>query len=233
MSSVNDRPWSARSAQAGGLRVWDLPVRLFHWSLVLLVIVSVTTAQIGGNAMQIHEWSGFTILALVLFRVLWGLVGGGHARFADFVRGPRAVLSYARSLWRGPAQHYAGHNPLGGWMVVALLTCLLVQTGTGLFSNDDVMTEGPLVKWISKDTSDFISGIHEANSKLLLALVALHVAAAIYYLVAKRDNLIRPMITGRKTPPAGETWPEPRPARLWLAAALIGVTGIAVYLLVR
>src|SRR5262249_37588218 len=111
------------------VRVWDVPVRLFHWILVALIILSFTTAQIGGNAMRIHELSGFTILTLVLFRVLWGVFGSTYARFADFVRGPAQAIGYARALARGGASFYAGHNPLGGWMIVAMLLCLLIQAG--------------------------------------------------------------------------------------------------------
>jgi cytochrome b len=212
--------------------VWDLPVRLFHWALVALVACSFVTAQIGGNAMQYHEWSGFTILALVSFRVLWGFVGGTHARFAAFLRGPHAVLSYAGALLRGKPRFFAGHNPLGGWMVVALLLCLLVQTGTGLFANDDVMLEGPLAKHVSKGTSDLLTGIHHVNFAVLATLVSLHVAAALYYLLVKRDNLIRPMFTGRKHPPDGEDMPPPKGGSALLAAVLLGVCAGGVWLLV-
>ena len=186
-----DRPLRA-------LRVWDLPVRLFHWLLVALVMVSFTTAQIGGNAMQYHEWSGLTILTLVLFRVLWGFAGSTYARFGDFLRGPRSALDYARTLLRGRPSFHAGHNPLGGWMIMLLLASLLVQAGTGLFANDDVMMEGPLVKHVSKETSDLLTRIHHFNFNVLLALVTIHVGAALFYLRVKRENLILPLVTGRK-----------------------------------
>jgi cytochrome b len=212
--------------------VWDLPVRLFHWALVALVIFSFVTAQIGGNAMQYHEWSGFAILTLTLFRLLWGIVGGTHARFLDFVRGPRAAISYAASLRRGRPRFFAGHNPVGGWMVIALIVCLLVQTGTGLFANDDVMLEGPLAKHVSKHTSDLLSQIHEANFAVLATLVALHVAAALFYLLAKGDNLIRPMFTGRKQPPAGETVLPARGGSLTLAAVIVVACAGVVWLIV-
>jgi cytochrome b len=164
------------------VRVWDLPVRLFHWAIVALIVVSFVTGHVGGNAMRFHELSGFSILTLVLFRLLWGFFGGTHARFSDFVRGFAAARNYAVTLWSGRSAHYTGHNPLGGWMVLALLLCLLVQAGTGLFANDDIMTEGPLMKHISKELSDRVSLIHQINSYVLAVLVALHVAAALYYL---------------------------------------------------
>jgi cytochrome b len=221
------------SNQSGSITVWDLPVRLFHWALVGLITLSVVTAEIGGNAMQYHEWSGFTILTLVLFRVLWGFVGGTHARFADFLRGPHTVLAYAASLLRGPPRFIAGHNPLGGWMVIALLACLLVQAGTGLFANDDVMLEGPLAKHVSKHASDVLSEIHEANFVVLATLAAVHVAAALFYLLVKRDNLILPMFTGRKQAPAGTVVRLGRGGSLWLAAVLVALCALAVWMVIR
>jgi cytochrome b len=213
--------------------VWDLPVRLFHWALTGLVAFSFVTAQIGGNAMAYHEWSGRAILTLVLFRLVWGFAGGTHARFGDFLRGPRAVLDYAGSLLRGPARFVAGHNPLGGWMVVVLLLCLLVQAGSGLFANDDVMLEGPLARHVSKETSDLLTGIHHANFALLASLVAVHVAAALLYLLVKRDNLILPMITGRKRPPGGADVPPARGGSALLAAVLLGACAAAVWWVTR
>jgi cytochrome b len=214
-------------------RVWDIPVRVFHWFLVALIVVSFTTAQIGGNAMRIHELSGFSILTLVLFRVLWGIFGSTYARFSDFVRHPRQAIEYAKSLRRGRSPFYAGHNPLGGWMIVALLLCLLLQTGTGLFANDDVMIEGPLFDWVSKRTSDILSRIHEVNFYVLLTLIAVHVAAALYYLWGKRENLILPLFTGSKQVRGAQHVPELHGGPLWLALLLLAVCAGGVYLLVR
>lgn len=222
------RPNSSRR-----LRVWDLPVRLFHWMLVGLIVTSVITAELGGNAMEVHEYSGFTVLTLVLFRLLWGVLGSSHARFADFVRGPRAVFRYAGALLRGASPFHAGHNPLGGWMVLALLASLLLQAGTGLFANDDVMVEGPLAKWVSKDTSDLLTSVHEINFWVLATLIAIHVAAALFYLRVKHENLIRPMITGRKTVPDTDSTSEPRGGPLWLAAVLLAACAAVVYALVH
>lgn len=206
------------------LRVWDVPVRLFHWLLVTLLVVSFTTAQIGGNAMQYHEWSGLTILTLVLFRVLWGFAGSTYARFGGFLRGPRSALEYARTLLRGRPAFHAGHNPLGGWMILLLLTSLLVQAGTGMFANDDVMIEGPLVKHVSKETSDLLTRIHHFNFNVLLALVTLHVGAALYYLRAKRENLILPLFTGSKQVPEGVPAQDRRGGPVWLALVLLAAS---------
>jgi cytochrome b len=222
-----------RPGKLRAVRVWDIPVRLFHWVLVALIVLSFTTAQIGGNAMRVHELSGFTILTLVLFRVLWGLFGSTYARFADFVRGPAHALGYARALAAGRASFYAGHNPLGGWMIVAILLCLLIQAGTGLFANDDIMTEGPLYPWVSKQTSDLLSRIHQINFYVLLTLITLHVAAALYYLWGKRENLILPLFSGRKQVPDALQLEESRGGPLWLAALLLALCAGAVYFLVR
>lgn len=211
------------------LRVWDVPVRLFHWLLVALVLVSFTTAQIGGNAMQYHEWSGLTVLTLVLFRVLWGFAGSTYARFGGFLRGPRSALDYARELLRGRPAFHAGHNPLGGWMILLLLASLLVQTGTGMFANDDVMIEGPLVKHVSKATSDLLTRIHHINFNVLLGLITLHVGAALYYLRVKQENLIVPLFTGRKQVPDGLPAQDRRGGPVWLAAVLLGVSAAIVW----
>ncbi len=223
-----------RATQSTASRLaWDLPVRLFHWLLVALIALSWITAEMGGNAMQIHQWSGYSILTLVLFRIAWGFLGSSSARFASFVRAPREALHYAHMLKRGKAPFFLGHNPLGAWMILALIASLLVQAGTGLFANDDIMTEGPLAKWVSKAASDRLSAIHELNFNLLLGLAAVHIAAVLYYLLGKRENLILPMLHGRKRVPAEVDVTAVRVKPLWLAALLLGVCAAAVWLLVR
>jgi len=207
-----------------GTPVWDLPVRIFHWVLALLVVAQCLTASIGGNAMQFHAFGGYAILTLVLFRILWGFLGGTHARFRDFVRGPGPVIRYAKSILRAPHQSHRGHNPLGGWSVLAMLGSLLLQASTGLFANDDVMMEGPLAKHVSDRTSEIATAIHDVNAVVLLALVAIHLAAVLFY-------LITPMISGRKQ---SATSGEPaRYGKPWLAALLLACSAAAVYFVVR
>lgn len=214
------RPGAAPAAPPS-VRVWDLPVRVFHWSLVALVAFQWWSGEEG--EMDWHTTGGLVVLGLLVFRLLWGFVGGRHARFADFVAGPRRILDYARRMRRGEAGFVPGHNPLGGWMILALLAVLLFQAGTGLFANDDIFTEGPLFHLVSKETSDTLTGLHEASFNLLLALVVVHVAAVIFYRVAKRENLVRAMITGRKPLPPGVTPPASdrgRPVAFVVTAAL-------------
>jgi len=181
--------------QPAKVRIWDLPTRLFHWSFAVLVTISVISAKTG--YMNIHVYSGEAVLALVLFRLGWGVVGGRHARFADFVRGPGAVIAYIRNFARGTAGRWAGHNPLGALSVLAMLGVIGVQAGLGLFSNDDILTEGPLFHLVEKETSDFITGLHDSNGNLIIALVAVHLAAVLTYLW-KGENLIMPMLRGWK-----------------------------------
>lgn len=213
--------------------VWDLPVRLFHWTVVILIAISWITAQIGGVAMIYHMWSGYAILTLALFRLLWGFWGGAHARFGDFVRGPGAAFRYVRGLIKGETQYYRGHNPVGGWMVILLLLLLLIQAGVGLFANDDIFIEGPLYPWVSKATSDFLTKIHKLNSDVLLIAIGLHIAAALFYLLVKRENLIWPMVTGYKELPSALPSQENYTASLWLAVILLSAVAGGVYLLVR
>jgi cytochrome b len=183
--------------------VWDLPLRLFHWLLVMLVVVSVVSAKIGGNAMQVHMLSGYTILTLVLFRILWGFAGSTHARFASFVRGPAAVIAYLRGL----TGHEAGQH--------------------------DISTEGPLAKLVSKALSDRITGVHHLNVKLLFALIALHLSAVAFYLIHKRENLVKPMLTGFKDADNGAGDVAQKRGKTWLAAVLLAACAGGVYLLLR
>jgi len=218
----------------GKIFVWDLPLRLFHWLLAILITVSWISVTSGGNAMQIHVLSGYTVLTLLLFRILWGFFGGTHARFSAFVRSPRAAIRYLRALRGDGSPPHLGHNPAGAWSVLAMLTVLLVQVGTGLFSNDDIATEGPLAKLISKAVSDRITGIHHLNVKILYALIGLHLSAVAFYFFHRRENLVKPMFTGFKDASAGaggET--APARGRTWVAALLLAACAAAVYVLVH
>jgi cytochrome b len=199
------RPTTAHGGQTKAVsddvvpvQVWDWPVRLFHWSIVALVATAIVTAYVGGAAKEWHMRAGYGVLAMVLFRVLWGFAGTRHARFASFVRGPRAAVRYARLFARRAPPVAVGHNPLGGWSVLALLLALLVQAGTGLFANDDLLMEGPLVKLISDALSDRITTLHHLNVWAIGILVGMHLAAVFSHWAVARENLVRPMLTGRK-----------------------------------
>ncbi len=212
--------------------VWDLPTRLFHWSLVALVVSSFITGQLGGNWMIYHEWCGEAVLVLLIFRGVWGIIGSGPSRFRTFLTGPSTVFRYALTLFRRDADHYLSHNPLGGWSVMAMLVVLLIQASTGLFANDDIATTGPLYKWVSKAVSDQLTSIHHLNHNIIVILVSVHVLAVLFHLVYKKENLILPMITGVK-PWKGNCAEETLQQPLWLAVSVAGAAGAAVYFLVR
>ncbi|MDS4031279.1 MAG: cytochrome b/b6 domain-containing protein [Candidatus Contendobacter sp.] len=212
--------------------VWDLPTRLFHWSLVALMIAQWLTAE-ESSTMSWHVRGGYAVLALVLFRLIWGFVGSDTARFSGFVRGPSAALEYVKALLRGETPHYLGHNPLGAWSIVAMLVLLLVQAGTGLFANDDIMIEGPLYAWVSKETSDWLTTIHKLNFNLLLLVIVVHLSAVLFYLLVKRENLIHPMLSGFKRLPPAQTGSAPRIVNPWRGLVALAVAVVAVWLLVR
>ena len=183
-----------RSAPA--IAVWDLPLRLFHWSLVLCVIGSVVTIKAGGAWMNWHMRFGYAILALLLFRIIWGFIGGRHARFRDFIVSPGAFLGYLKGR---PGQRVSpGHTPLGSLSVIAMILLFLVQAILGLFANDDIFTEGPLAHLISKEASDRVTGLHKTGELLLYALMALHLSAIAFYRFARGKRLVPAMITGYK-----------------------------------
>jgi len=209
--------------------VWDIPVRFFHWMLVLLIAFSWLSGEM--EWMDWHMYSGYAVLTLVLFRILWGFVGSTHARFGDFLYGPGALIAYVRTLPSRTAAKFAGHNPLGGISVVLVLLCVLIQAGTGLFSNDDILTEGPLYKHVSKELSDWLTTIHKYNFNVLLTLIAVHVSAILYYLLYKSENLIKPMFTGRKHLPAG-TVPATMRSTL-LALVLLAACAGGVWALIK
>ena len=210
--------------------VWDVPVRLFHWSVVLLIALSWWSAEEGAD--RIHFWSGYTLLFLLLFRILWGLAGSSTARFSSFVRGPSAVLDYLRGGQFGQA----GHTPLGGLSVVAMLLALLVQLMSGLFQiDDDDFVEGPLSGLVSYDTALLAHDVHEVSFNILLALIALHLLAIGYYQFIRRRSIVRPMLTGRAELPDGVPPMRPAPrgrlaacaaAALVLTAAILGAPSL-------
>ena len=212
--------------------VWDLGVRLFHWALVILVITSFITVKIGGNAMTYHVWSGYSILTLLIFRILWGFVGGTHARFAAFIRGPGAVIAYMKRMFnRDGHPQSPGHNPMGALSVVAMLLVLLFQASSGLFVNDDIAFEGPLYKFVGKALSDKLMSLHQLNQWLIIALVVLHFSAIAFYYFYHKENLVRPMLTGVKRV-AGAVVAARHGSSL-LALVLLAASGVGVYFLVN
>ena len=209
--------------------VWDLPVRVTHWALALAVAGCWATHYAGVEWFTWHRRLGYTVLVLAVFRVVWGFVGTRHARFAVFLRGPRALLAYLRERGRATV----GHNPLGALSVLALLALLLLQAATGLFANDEIMNMGPFYGWIAPELSNQITSLHRASSEWLLVLIGLHVAAVAFYVRVRRQPLVRAMITGHKPAtdvPAAEAISG---SRVLLACVIVAVLAIALTLAVR
>lgn len=179
--------------------VWDWPTRLFHWLTVVLVVAAYATWR--ANWMDWHAWCGEALLALVLFRLLWGFFGSDTARFRRFLAPPAAALRHLGAMFRREPDLQIGHNPAGGWMVLLLLALLLGETLSGLYVNNDVADVGPLTPYVSASAANFITALHLVFWYALEAAVALHLAAIAVYAVAKRQNLLLPMLTGWKDLP--------------------------------
>lgn len=181
------------SAVPDRVHVWDLPIRIFHWSLAALVVVAFATALVGGKAMVWHGRAGIAIAGLLAFRLVWAIAGSTYARFSHFVHSPAAILDYLEGRWEG-----LGHNPLGALSVLAMLTLLAAQVATGLAANDDIAFNGPLYTLVTKDLSNSLTGLHDLNAWLVGTLVLLHVGAIGFYARMKNENLVLPMIRGWK-----------------------------------
>lgn len=190
------------------MKVWDAPIRLFHWGVVILIVVSYVSIELGW--MHIHLLSGYTMLAALLFRLVWGFAGSDTARFSKFLKSPIAGLVHLSDMFRREEDTEIGHNAAGGWMVLLMLLLLAVQVGAGLCANtdDDYMVNGPLAKYVGKAWSDELSRVHAFNFYLILAVIALHLLAITVHAVFKKQNLLRLMITGKKRLPGAMRAPR-------------------------
>jgi cytochrome b len=196
-------------AELPAVRIWDLPTRFFHWSLAAAVAGALVTGWVGGNAMAWHMRCGLVVMALLAFRIVWGLIGGRWSRFASFIYAPGTVLRYLRGETR-PGEHLdAGHNPLGALSVFGMFGVLAVQVASGLVSDDEISVQGPLFRFVGSDKSQLATSWHHQYGQwVVLALVLLHIAAIVFYVVRKKTNLVRPMVTGDKPiPPAAADTP--------------------------
>ena len=209
--------------------VWDLPTRLFHWTLVVLILLQYLSGEFGLLPMEWHYWLGYATLALVVFRVLWGFAGSRTSRFAVFVRGPATVARYAIDSVHGRAAHVVGHNPLGGWSVLLMLASVLVQSVSGLFASDDLVESGPFAASVSDATMQLMTRVHNVNRYVLLLLIVLHVCAVLLHWAMRHENLVAPMLHGRGPGDGSEPM---RIASAWRAMALLVVSAIVVALVV-
>lgn len=204
--------------------IWDAPTRLFHWLTAILVAAAYATWRF--DRMDWHVWIGYALLALVIFRLLWGFFGSETARFAAFLASPRAALAHLAHMFHHEPGREIGHNPAGGWMVLVLLALLLGETLSGLYINNDVAAAGPLTQIVPAPVSNLIDALHTYLWWILLAAVTLHVVAVAVYRLAKGQNLALPMVTGRKTLPPEMRAPAlagPLRALLVLGGSLLAV----------
>jgi cytochrome b len=203
--------------------VWDLPTRLFHWSLVLAVTLAVVTGELGGDWITLHGKAGLAILGLVSFRVVWGFVGSTHARFLNFIPTAGRLRAYLHGRWKGH-----GHNPLGALSVLALLGLLAAQAGSGLFTDDDISFTGPLNALVEQAVASRLTGLHRQLAYVVLAVLALHIAAILVYLRVKKQNLVKPMVTGWKEVAHGSSASKGSwPGLLLAVAVALAVTYLA------
>lgn len=216
-----DKPEAAAERH---VRIWDFPTRAFHWLTVALVAGAWLTERL--NWIALHVRLGETLLALVLFRLMWGFAGSETARFRSFVARPSAAWRHLRNVLRREPDTQVGHNAAGAWMVLALLALLLIETLTGVYVNNEIDDEGWLSVIVPAPVANAISALHEYGADVLAAAVALHVCAIAVYALAKGHNLVGPMLTGRKRLPA--TIRAPRRAPLWLAALLLAIAAAIV-----
>jgi cytochrome b len=200
--------------------LWDLPTRVFHWALVLCIALAWWSGEEGRN--DLHEWTGYTLIVLVVSRLVWGFVGSRHSRFSDFVRGPRATITYLR----GGGSPTPGHNPLGAWSVLAFLLLILLQAVSGLFNSDDILFSGPLYYAASTSLRDTMGVIHQWTFDALVVLIAVHVLVVSYHQWVKKDGLIRAMLTGRAAGKEGLS----APVAAWKALLIVALVAGALWL---
>ncbi|MBT0588083.1 cytochrome b/b6 domain-containing protein [Alteromonas oceanisediminis] len=208
--------------------VWDIPTRLFHWLLVAGFAAQWLTAKILDNAIDWHFTIGYCLLALVLFRLCWGFVGTRYARFTAFIYSPGATWQYAKTVTDRHSTPHASHNPMGGWMVIVMLILIALQAVSGLFVSDDIFSDGPYRALADENVKEWMEFVHFNLFDVLLIIVALHIAAVLFYQFYKKNNLIGAMITGKKKVSS----PAIKSSRLLLAVGVAALIGLFVYLLV-
>jgi cytochrome b len=217
-------------ARPSGARVlaWDGPTRIFKWLLVLLVVDGWVSNKYGPDLPNWHRWNGYSVLVLIVFRLIWGFVGGSTARFSSFVAGPAACIAYLRAQIAGRPLRYLGHNPLGGWMIIALLAVVTAQGLTGLYAADEdrLVIEGPLAKTVTDATVDFAARWHERIFDAIEILALVHIAVNLLYTFVKRDPLIPAMVTGGKPAAHYADMPTAIPGS-WARAAVCLLAAIA------
>lgn len=214
------------SGNTNAVLAWDGPTRAFKWALVVLVVGGWVSNKLGASVPAWHIWNGYAVLTLVLFRILWGFVGGSTARFANFVAGPSRALAYLRG-----GLSYLGHNPVGGWMILGLMALVAAQCLTGLYAGDEdrIVIEGPLARTVSEAAVELAARWHHRLFDLLKIVAVVHIAANLFYTHFKRDPLIKAMATGRKPPGAYADMAEAQPGSWGRALVCLAIAAAIVF----
>jgi cytochrome b len=213
--------------------VWDFPTRSFHWTLAVAVIASYLTGEEEGVWFVVHTLSGYTVALLLVFRLAWGFVGSAHSRFSDFVYSGRSVKNYAKQLLRFNPPRFVGHNPLGGWMVILMLVALAGTVVTGLFSGGDDGGAGILLPLIAAPGGEGLAEVHEFFANFIMVLAAIHVLAVLVDWFLTKENLVKAMITGRKTLDETEAGEQRPLAGRWQGVAVAAVVAVLGAVLVQ
>lgn len=212
--------------------VWDITIRLFHWATVAGIGFLWYSGETGGNIMHWHMYAGYGLLTLLLYRLMWGVVGSRYARFRDFLTSPKQTVQYLPSVFsRQPEQHLS-HNPLGGWMVIVLLILMLIQVISGLFTTDDIFTEGPLFAVVDDTLGYWLTSVHKFNFNLLLGAIALHILAVLFHAIVKKEPLIKAMLTGHKPESGSARSPSSQP-NYAVALSCVALSVLCVYAVVN
>lgn len=211
------------------IRVWDIPTRVFHWSLVSLFVFLIVSGDMGDDMIEFHFYAGYLLSGLIVFRVLWGLMGSHHARFRSFIKGPGATLSYVKAMMKGNAHHHYGHNPAGAVMVVVLLALLTLQFATGLVTTDDVIWDGPFYSSVSDEIAELGATLHHQIQLVLQGLVVLHILAIVFHRFKYNDPLVPAMVHGKK-PDQGGAVSVPDASKVNFTIALVVAVGWVYYL---
>jgi cytochrome b len=212
------------------VRIWDLPTRIFHWALVLSIVGAFVSVKLGGLYMEWHLRFGLLALGLIIFRVVWGLIGSRYARFSQFVRGPGAILNYLKG-----ASASAGHNPLGALSVIGLLAIIGFQAVSGLFTTDKIMTQGPLYAHVSESVASTLTWLHKLNEWVIIGFISLHLVAILWYSLVRRKSLVPAMISGNaqaKDVPSG-TVPAQDDISVWIRALILAACVTALIFWIR
>lgn len=212
--------------------IWDLPLRLFHWSFASSILLLWLTSELGSDYIDWHITLGYCVLTLTIFRIAWGFFGPKHAKFSHFLPTPTEIVSYLKQQNTPQAKVYAGHNPIGSLMVIAMLILVLIQAVSGLFVDDQVFSSGPYFNAAGDTVDKLMSTVHHTMFDFILLAIALHIAAIIFYKTVKKQNLVKAMFTGKKADKGITEKDAIKHSKLWLALIIIALCCAFVYWLV-